>query len=324
MIHSTDHLVSYLLREKLISETEEVLVRQAQAAEFADELRASLHNLRMYRPTAAAFLESMEPRSWAFCANLDRRLYGRASATPATKSAGNHGERDLAAGNSGGDKGGDMDVSCQSPFEYLRECMHAMMQGMFVRSELAKDWTDSSMQITPAAQRILEQEANAVDDYEVLPCNAEIVYVRRVSKESGAHRTRKVHLSEKTCTCTNRQQFGIPCRHIVAALKFAGKLETVHAFFDACYSVSSYADAFGNKFVQIPLEEDLLANPAVLPPLRAVPALTGGRPSKRKSRSESESPSSTATTIGQARAYRCSVCSSRDGHNRKTCPFVSR
>uniref|UniRef100_K3WWF6 SWIM-type domain-containing protein n=1 Tax=Globisporangium ultimum (strain ATCC 200006 / CBS 805.95 / DAOM BR144) TaxID=431595 RepID=K3WWF6_GLOUD len=323
-MYAVDHLVRYMLHEKLILETDEVaFVKQAHATESVDEFRAILNNLRLYRPSATSFLESLDPRTWAFCANLDRPWHGRQldlSSAVDSSTDGSAPTPDSIKVN-----------SIETPCQYLYERMNAMMKNLFERSASAKKWTETTQGITPYAKQLLDQESNLVDQYEVLPCSTEIVYVRHASNQNeiATHRrTRKVHLREKTCTCTTFHQFRIPCRHILAALTFAGNRadgSLAHAFFDPCYLVSSYATAFRDKFIQIPLEEDLEANSTILPPQRVLLPASGRSSNKRKQPSVNESQTSfTAAEGTSVRTYQCSVCKSQDGHNRKTCPQMPR
>ncbi|KAF1326271.1 hypothetical protein FI667_g8582, partial [Globisporangium splendens] len=168
VVYALEHLMRYMLREKLILETDEVaLVKQAHATESMDEFRAILSNLRLYRPSAASFLESLDPRTWAFCANLDRPWYGQQLDLSSAVDAPNDGP--MPTPDSA------RMVITETPCRYLYECMNAMMKNLFERSANAKKWTEAAEEITPYAKQLLDQEANLVEQYEVLPCNAEIV-----------------------------------------------------------------------------------------------------------------------------------------------------
>lgn len=245
-------------------------------------------------------------------ANLDRRLYGWTG-----KVASGNDSEDQTPG----------DRQPQNPFECLYESMNAMMKDLFERSENARTWSKANngsngMRITPAAQQLLDQELSVIEDYDVRPCNPELVYVRHVSKAAD-HRTRKVNFAAKPCTCAFSQQLGIPCRHVGAALKFAGKMDSVYEFIDSYNAVSSYAQAFGGKFIQIPLEEDLQVNPTHLPPEMATDSspsasASGDRPNKRKTQGGHGG----SVSAGATRSYRCSNCGSTGGHNKKTCPLA--
>ncbi|KAG1684699.1 hypothetical protein DVH05_010583, partial [Phytophthora capsici] len=78
---------------------------------------------------------------------------------------------------------------------------------------------------------------------------------------------------------------GVPCRHLVAALGHLGKLEDVFTFFEDLYLVSTYAAAFGNKPVHIPIESEVSSDASWLP---AVYVKRVGRPKTKRIRNVGE------------------------------------
>jgi hypothetical protein len=105
--------------------------------------------------------------------------------------------------------------------------------------------------------------------------------------------------SRLLCTCSNADQTGLPCPHVVAtvrALISCGAInavqyqDLVRGTYDAVYFVDSYIDAFYGNVVTLPVEDECQAlsqDPKVLPPPR-YRRVRLGRPHKKRIRSSGE------------------------------------
>lgn len=80
-----------------------------------------------------------------------------------------------------------------------------------------------------------------------------------MSRTQGGLPTKKrVNLDLKNCTCFYTDQYRMPCRHIMAALAFFGRLQEVYALYGGCYHVSSYALLYlEDSPIQSPIDQDL-------------------------------------------------------------------
>lgn len=101
-------------------------------------------------------------------------------------------------------------------------------------------------------------------------------------------------------------QFGVPCRHMIAFLVFKKDLDAVFTRFAACYKVSSFCNAFHGRLVEVPLVDEL-ATSAMRP---APICVRLGKSKKKRIRSNGEDV--------PTKVYRCKNCH-QIGHNRRTC-----
>jgi hypothetical protein len=119
--------------------------------------------------------------------------------------------------------------------------------------------------------------------------------------------TNIVKLQERTCTCRNWQQKGIPCAHASSAILFKG--EHVHYYVQEYFKLEAYRQCYGNPIHPVPDKSLWNENDEIglLPPNTRRPP---GRPKKRRIRTED---------IGRVkRIFKCSRCGGT-GHSRITC-----
>ena len=131
------------------------------------------------------------------------------------------------------------------PYKSIRCYQDYMVQQTFERNEKAKTWIEENCVLTPYAQQFYDNEklktgqcdANQVsitDDLETVT----VWDTYRLSTQYS------VNIKEVKCQCTLFDQIGIVCRHLLFAMKLCNKTFNVYEYFDTCYLVESYADAF--------------------------------------------------------------------------------
>ncbi|KAK0570833.1 hypothetical protein LWI29_007171 [Acer saccharum] len=129
-------------------------------------------------------------------------------------------------------------------------------------------------------------------------------------KNTDGNKDGLVNLSEKTCSCMKFQVDKLPCRHALAAIRFAKK--PFGDFCGDCYKTTSWVEAYsGNIFpVGHPSEwtipEGVRSMVVYPPPFRA----QAGRPKKKRYKSAGEHRN------GNTR--HCTICG-KSGHSRQNC-----
>ncbi|KAK0585066.1 hypothetical protein LWI29_022968 [Acer saccharum] len=94
-----------------------------------------------------------------------------------------------------------------------------------------------------------------------------------------------VNLSEKTCSCMKFQVDKLPCRHALAAIRFAKK--PVADFCGDCYKTTSWVEAYSRNIFPVghpsdwTILEDVSSRVVYPPPFRA----QAGRPKKKRFKS---------------------------------------
>ncbi|KAK0598959.1 hypothetical protein LWI29_001087 [Acer saccharum] len=121
------------------------------------------------------------------------------------------------------------------------------------------------------------------------------------------NKDRLVNLSEKTCSCMKFQVDKLPCRHALAAIRFAKK--PFGDFCGDCYKTTSWVEAYsGNIFpVGHPSEWTIpegMRSMVVYPPSFRAQA---GRPKKKRYESAGEH--------RNGKTRHCTICG-KSGHNR--------
>jgi len=122
---------------------------------------------------------------------------------------------------------------------------------------------------------------------------------------------RKVDIKARTCTCTTFDQYGIPCKHFIAALNFLKRPAERFTVLDYCYTIDAYSALYGAGAaagIDLVLTEELTSNAAHHPPL------SSSEPRKKKERLF---PTRAGTKV--RRTSRCTTCG-QAGHNKRSCP----
>ncbi|CAK4660337.1 unnamed protein product, partial [Aphanomyces euteiches] len=116
-------------------------------------------------------------------------------------------------------------------------------------------WLQEGIIVTPAARQKYDKQNTCIGQYFVQHASDEIAYVWNAA--SIPRLRRRVNKALPDCTCPYMDQFGIPCRHVIAALNACGMTENLNSSFNTCYTVATYDAAFRNKYVLIPLESEI-------------------------------------------------------------------
>ncbi|RHZ01663.1 hypothetical protein DYB35_012874 [Aphanomyces astaci] len=172
------------------------------------------------------------------------------------------------------------------------------------RSKLAQKWLSEGRVVTPYASGIIDEQKLLAPSYKVIVSTDDVFFVFHPSRES---KKRKVVLSEKSCTCTDNDQTGLPCRHIIRVLLHTDKMGLLHECSDYTYSIEAYCNAYLAKSIALPVYEDIVPDSVVKPsPIYR----QAGRPVKRRIASRGE--------VSSGKTYKCRKCTGID-HNRATC-----
>uniref|UniRef100_K3WFV6 SWIM-type domain-containing protein n=1 Tax=Globisporangium ultimum (strain ATCC 200006 / CBS 805.95 / DAOM BR144) TaxID=431595 RepID=K3WFV6_GLOUD len=341
VMHCTQHLVHALAQNDGIALTDqqEPFVWQAQQAETENEYFMALHQLSQGNAAAAQYVKQLDPKRWALFPYVTlRKLYGWHTTLLAQV---DHGQNMGLAPHS------------QSPYEFFKAMTLVLMNGTFQRHERAVAWERAHRVVTPEAERMMQDELARVHMYNVVMSTPHLAFVWNANEPQI--RQRRVDLQHRTCTCAFRMQWGIPCRHMLAALHKVLPFQPsshnglhpashqihpsqCYEFFDECYLVRNYISSFKGRYLELPLEESIVRDPS-LRPARLVPKASTPTSSSRSSgqgdhdndnRPNAERPVNkqkkrrvrTRPLQDRKRGiYKCHKCHRAEGHNKGTCPY---
>ncbi|KAK3222173.1 hypothetical protein Dsin_009198 [Dipteronia sinensis] len=177
-----------------------------------------------------------------------------------------------------------------------------MLQKWFYKHRTKTEKTRT--QLTPRATELIKERNKDSEKYTVRPIDSVNFNVKDGNKDG------LVNLSEKTCSCTKFQVDKLPCRHALAAIRYAKK--PFPYFCGDCYKTTSWLEAYsGNIFpVGHPSEWNIpqdVRSKVVHPPRFCAQA---GRPKKKRFKSAGEH--------GNGKTRNCTICK-KSGHNRQNC-----
>jgi hypothetical protein len=150
------------------------------------------------------------------------------------------------------------------PYEFIKKLCEKLMVDFYTRAKNAAQWKAEGFAITPGAQAKFGKQAENFGYYLVMPSSDDECYV--LNSRSRVRVLRRVVLSKIECSCGYVDQYGIPCRHFVAALAHYDREEETPTFSQKYYSVATYSEAFAKAKVRIPLEQELVGDSRCLPP----------------------------------------------------------
>ena len=186
------------------------------------------------------------------------------------------------------------------PLQLLNHLWTTMMAKFYIRYHS----TFRTPRITNACYQYLQQQITQSRAYYVIPSDNNQAMV--IASKDGHQRI--VNLIDKTCTCLDFQDRGIPCRHACAVC--TQYCRNAEDYIDSTiYSVSTYRSTY-----ERPLPPFLSDNLSTDDNCKAPNQLTlrGRPPTKRKRRDEQH----------RTRINKCSYCHSSE-HNRRTCRQAS-
>jgi len=259
----------------------------------AQEFNSVLETLQLSHSGAYGYLSAIDPSLWTVHANVGKlALFGwRTTNFVESENSAALSKRKLA------------------PFNFFLTAMEDHMTALYNNKLKYKKWKEMKLLVTPFAQEKLDGERDQLGFYDVMPTSTNVAYVW--DSRHPPPKKRKVFLNEKRCSCNFIDQYRMPCRHMLAALNYFGRLQEMYEFFDPRYTIESYGKAFEDAMpIEIPLVEELDTDGSVVPPLK-IPRK--GRPRTKRIKSRGEG-------IG-GESRKCSLCATR-GHNRRRCPNV--
>jgi len=197
----------------------------------------------------------------------------------------------------------------KGPYGFVDGVVELMTTSTRERAARGSKWAAESRIITPGAQALYEAQHLRMGKYVVTKSSPTMGSVARVGQVPPF--PYHVDLSLNRCTCAFMDQFGVPCRHMIAMLASARAMESVFSRFAACYQVATFASAVGAAAVPQPAE--FPAPPAQLVPVKR--SLPQGKRRQDQNSSEGEE--------RPTRVQRCGQCK-EIGHNRRGCSRRSR
>lgn len=337
-----------------VAREDESIVWLAQRAESESEFLEALARLGQRNFAAAHCLKTaLDARRWALFPHVTaRKLYGwQTTQIEAVDFGGSRGNN--SSGNILMVSDGLMGLPPQStspasstasslptsqlPYECFQSLALYLMSRSFARHERAVQWAREQRVVTPAAEQLMQEQLARAGEYNVVLSTPQLAFVWNASAPQV--RQRRVDLQHRTCTCALRLQLGVPCRHTLAALR---KLEqhallapSAFEFFDECYLVRNYASAFQCRYLELPLDENVVRDETLHPPLLTMGSSAGSGALARP-RSLAENGDVAAQPAAKSRKrrprhkpaherkrgiYKCHRCHRAEGHNRGTCPY---
>ena len=142
-----------------------------------------------------------------------------------------------------------------APLQFFEAICCSMVDAMYQRTQSAAKWVQEAIIITPAARIMYDQQSATIGKYAIQHASTEIAYVWNTAVHP--RQRRRVNKVDLNCTCPFMHQFGIPCRHLIAALSSCNMLDGVNNAFNSCYLTSSYDATFRNKAIHVPLESEI-------------------------------------------------------------------
>lgn len=327
VMYCTQHLISDMKENQSITlrhDGQEALVWKAQQAENESEYLMALSHLGQLNFAAAHYVKSLDPKRWALFPYLTlRKMYGWQTTL---LDAVDHGHAMGLAPRK------------QLPYEFFKAMTLILMNGTFQRHERAVQWERDHRVVTPESERMMQDEMKVMGVYNVVMSTPHLAFVWNTNEPQI--RQRRVDLQHRTCTCSFRMQWGIPCRHILAALqKLPNGLNQCYEYFDECYLVRNFISSFKGRYLELPLEESIQRDPSLLP-ARLVNKATGNTRTLGQDGQPGDPNSATGDVDGKDRPptkkrrvrtrpiqdrkrgiYKCHKCHRAEGHNKGTCPY---
>ncbi|GAB9464692.1 Mutatorlike transposase [Globisporangium polare] len=290
LIQSTQHLLRNMklhLHMPQIPKDVESLVLHAQAADTYEDFESLVALLGSKNLAAANHIKHMDPNVWAkYCYLRKYALYGAQSAALVTPTA--------ASDSPAAEAAVDAAIRERGPIYLFQSYMERCMQAVYKRKRSATFWARSGQLLTAHGESVLEEQRSRAEACRVTPNDDETGSAYVWDTRSPVPKRRRVNLSANSCSCPFSDQFGLPCKHLVAAANFFnggsnGGLWDIVKLCHPMYLTRGYADVYSQTSpVSMPLEEELSWSTSV----QVVP-------------------------VGPTN--RCSLCHAY-GHNKRRCP----
>ncbi|GMF26198.1 unnamed protein product [Phytophthora lilii] len=255
LIQCTAHLISTMeetFKTNLGRDLNQFVWR-AQSADTREEFDSILNSLGLADSRAADYLRALDPEAWAKHCFLKRHaLYGwqttnlAESENPTVKV-----------------------TRMLPPFDFFQGYMERSMGDLYSRKVGAKELIQSGRVLTSYAEKILEEQQMEAAACCVSPSDGDTGTAYVWDARRPIAKKRRVNISAKSCSCPYRDQYGLPCKHLYAAVVFFNKSGGSWDLAQLChsvYTVANYTQAYGPLVepVQIPVDEELVRNDAIL------------------------------------------------------------
>ncbi|KAG3177625.1 hypothetical protein PC128_g16742 [Phytophthora cactorum] len=294
-------------RKIVLEEEDEALVWKAQRAEVESEYLASVAQLSRQNEAAAQYIRGVEPAQWCLYPYLAmRKMYGWKTTRFEQLDLGTE-TLDLAP------------VTKQLPYECIKILSMVAMRAAFQRHERATQWEVERRLVTPEAERLMQEQLSRVQQYSVCMSSSQLAFVWNARNQQI--RQRRVDLEHRTCTCSLRLQWGIPCRHVLASLQKLDAMDQAVDFFDECYLVRNYVSSFKNRTLELPVEENVKRDPTLRPPRFVNKQSTNGSGSDAIAKKKRRRVRNRPMNQRKRPMYKCHKCHRAEGHNKGTCPY---
>jgi hypothetical protein len=274
----------------------EPVMYRAQAAVTKEGFESVLNTLRLTHPLIAAYIEEIDQERWTM----------HPDSVHFTKMYGWRTTNFVESTN-----GASIPARFKFPFQFFRHFMEQFMTHAYKSKCDGEKWVNDGRKITPYASDMVQTQREAAGFYNVLPSSSTTCFVQSTRGLAASYR---VNVAETTCTCAYIRQYGLPCRHLIAALIKMKRLDTLFDACDKCYHVDSYIRGYAateDSGVELVLDE-VLQHHDVLPP---IPTLTtSGRKKVKRIASQGEKPNSATTRP----SGKCSLCG-QTGHSTRNC-----
>lgn len=254
LIQCTAQLISTMeetFKTTLIRDVSQFIWR-AQSADTREEFDTIINSLGLADSRAAEYIRALDPEIWAKHCFLKRHaLYGWQTTT-------------LAESENPSVKVTRM----LPPFDFFQGYMERSMGDIYERKVKAKEWLQAGRVLSAYAEKIVAERQLEATACCVSPSDGDTGTAYVWDARSPIAKKRRVNLSAKACSCPYRDQYGLPCKHLYAAVVFFNKSGGSWDIAQLChsvYSVASYTQAYGPlvESVQIPVDEELVRNDTI-------------------------------------------------------------
>ncbi|OQR92008.1 hypothetical protein ACHHYP_04140 [Achlya hypogyna] len=248
------------------------------------------------------YLEDIPPVKWVVFANMasyadmeGRRLYKSATTTFTEHLTDDDGALRHK-------------IQRSLPFGALYKAMERAAKAVSDRESKARQWHQEKRIVTPFAKDFYLTQKSMANMYLTKPTGDGIYCVYRST--APMHDQEMVNLNDLSCTCVDRDQMELPCRHLIAALKSVNKMERILQAYGYCYTMEAYARAYKDQRLDVPRLDNKVADARLKsPPLVRAPKRKRKRDPPRNRRNPT------------SKTYKCRKCQG-EGHNISTCPLV--
>jgi hypothetical protein len=189
------------------------LIWQIQLAETVEDYNHALNSLRLHVGSDVEnYVKLIPPIHWCLHANIGvKSLYGWCTSNFVESVFGTQ----LIQG-----------LRSMPPFHFLKPLLVVWLTPLINVLTMQGKWSHERIIATPAVRKIHDEQSSRLGHYAVQHASEEIAYVWNTSVTPRIRR--RVNKAALTYTCTHLDQFGIPCRHLIATLNSCDSLGKIN------------------------------------------------------------------------------------------------